>query len=317
MLKYKYKKIQPIDGLTLHTEKLTLPSQIKDFFLRVLTANSLFVNGVRGPARVQSRLISNLKNGVREVTQKTDWILNVNGKENWETIEIQSKNLILGPNIEFGKMCVKEKIENHANSVILVPSSWVIPVLQSRLKWFKGKYRVWQSDLDIEYWKPSTRKNRKFILIYRKYDTFDEDYRKIVYICDSLGLNYKVITYGHYNQRTFRRLLRISYLAIWLGTTESQGIALLESWSTNVPTFVREKNIYVDDVSGQEFVASAAPYLTDDCGYFFEAGSIDIEKIKQFQVVSRNLTPRAYVVENYSKLIIDNDMNDLFRELHA
>lgn len=300
MLKYRHQRIRPVDKLTLHIEKLIFRSRIKDFILSLLINKRVIMKSSRGPEMVTERLIVNLKDLECQIKDEVQWLLNVNSKHAWESIEINTENLILGPNIEFESSYVKEKLEHSENAVILVPSKWVIPVLTRRLDWFKGKYVVWQIDLDLNFWKPSKYSKRRQVLIYRKDDCVNSDFLKIIDCCEKLGMKYKEVTYGKYSHSSFRRHLNKSMFAVWLGTTESQGIALLECWSTNVPTLVREKNEYFDAISGEKFASSSAPYLTRECGEFFTTKEFDCETLANFASHSKTLEPRKYILEQYS-----------------
>ena len=317
MLDFKYRKCNPIDAITLHAENLTATSQMKSIILQIFSTRRFIMKSNRGPAMVEQRLITNLKSLDFEISNKIDWILNVNSKANWESLRIESNNLILGPNIEFELNFVREKVQNVMNMVILVPSDWVIPVLKKRLDWYKGRYVVWQSDLDLDFWKPSKNVKQKYILIYRKYDNSDDDFLQIIKCCEKLGLKYKVITYGKYGRKSFRKCLRNAIFAVWLGTTESQGIALLECWSTNIPTLVREKKEYYDEITGEIFASSSAPYLTNKCGNFFNMDEFDCETLAKFIPLSRGLAPREYVLEHYSKSKTDSELIALLKSLNS
>jgi len=317
LLNYKYKKICPTPFVTVHTEKLTFFSSIKDLIVRILITKNIFVNSNRGPSEVEKRLIVNLQEINLPGSLQIDWILNVNSEEAWAALKIDFDNLILGPNIEFEKSYVRDKIQHSRNSLILVPSEWVIPVLRARLEWFKGRFVVWQSDIDANYWKSAKRYKQKQVLIYRKKDLFDDDFLAIKRSCNELRLKYKVVTYGKYSQNSFRRALRKSRLAIWLGTTESQGIALLECWSVNVPTFVRESNTYSDEISGKTFVSSSAPYLNPACGEFINMSTFTSESLRNFLLLSEHLKPREFVLQNYSKSKMSSELIELFTTLNS
>jgi glycosyltransferase involved in cell wall biosynthesis len=62
---------------------------------------------------------------------------------------------------------------------------------------------------------------------------------------------------------------------VYIGKSESQGIALLEAWAMNVPTFVYKANnpISITSEHGTLILGpdqySAAPYLTDERGLFW------------------------------------------------
>lgn len=317
MLKYRYQVRYPLAGLTLHLEQLSPTSKMKNTLLRLIAAKKIIIHSSGGPQRVAERLISNLSEINVMLSNEIHWVLNVNSIESWESINTEQMNLILGPNIEFEKPHIKLKVENVSNSVILVPSEWVIAVLKKRLPWYRGKYLVWTSDLDLNFWKPARKKKKKHILIYRKNDDSNADFLRITSLCAEIGLQFKIVTYGTYSQYAFRKLLRRSIFAIWLGTTESQGIALLEAWATNVPTLVREHSQYFDEITNQAFVSSSAPYLTDKSGKFFDPSNINGQTLLDFLSLSSDLEPRSHVMESYSKTQTQKNLIEIFRELNS
>jgi hypothetical protein len=55
---------------------------------------------------------------------------------------------------------------------------------------------------------------------------------------------------------------------IYFSSTESQGIAMQEAWSYDVPTLVYSQPYYF--IKNKRFNASSSPYLTKYCGFFLE-----------------------------------------------
>lgn len=300
MLKYKYLRLHPSKNLTLHVERLTYPSKIKDIILRSLASKRLLLDSHRGPQIVAQRIFSMLQEMDLSGFKSVDWVLNVNSEESWEKLILDKENLVVGPNIEFEKAHISEKLILIDSFKILVPSEWVVPIIQERLIWFRGEYHVFPSDIDFDYWKPRQKGNQDQILIYRKYDTSEEDFFNVVKICKKMGLRYKVVTYGKYTRRSFRRILRKCQAAVWLGTTESQGIALLECWSMDVPSLVRSQITFKDNVTGKDFDSSSAPYLARECGEQISATDLDINSFSNFLKESFAKSPREYVISQFS-----------------
>jgi hypothetical protein len=300
LLKYKYLRLHPTENVTLHVEKLTYPSRIKDIILRSLERKRLVLDSTRGPEIVARRIYSILQEMDLSGFNSVDWVLNVNSKESWERLKLNGQNLVVGPNIEFEKSHISERLRKIGSFKILAPSAWVIPIIQERLNWFGGEFHVLPSDLDFDYWKPVQNGSRNQILIYRKYDASEDDLINVVKICKMMGLTYKVVTYGKYTQRTFRRILRKCQAAVWLGTTESQGLALLECWSMDVPSLVRSQNTFVDNVTGKAFKSSPAPYLTEECGKEINASDLNIDSFSNFLNKTFDMGPRKYVISHLS-----------------
>lgn len=106
--------------------------------------------------------------------------------------------------------------------------------------------------------------------------------------------------YGAYTQASFWRILRNCRAAIWLGTSESQGIALLKCWAMYIPTLVRRQELYEDKFTGKVFASSSAPYLVQECGQDFSASQLDIKLISSFLAEPIKMSLRDYVVSEFS-----------------
>ena len=128
----------------------------------------------------------------------------------------------------------------------------------------------------------------------------------------ALGLRYTLLQYGSYQEDEYLNVLRSSRFGIWIGSHESQGFALQEALSTNVPLAVwnvksmfdeyNKKNeiSYKEDQRLYRFKATSVPYWDERCGeLFYEQGEFDAT----LQKVSANAhlyKPRDYILENLS-----------------
>ena len=84
---------------------------------------------------------------------------------------------------------------------------------------------------------------------------------------------------------------------IYFGAHESQGIAMQEAWSRDVPTLVFEKKFFFHNK--KKYLASSSPYLTSACGFFFK-------NFKQFTlkfnyIIYSKLYPRNWIMKNMSQ----------------
>jgi hypothetical protein len=269
--------------------------------LRSLENKRIMLDATQGPSVVEKILVSTFTDLKLSLGYSVDWILNLNSLKSWNKMNLNGTSVIVGPNIEFGQPHLEGKLQEIPDLKIIVPSDWVIPIIQERLTWFSGEFIVFRSVINLDFWKPKEKSKRDLILIYRKLDKSDSDFKLAVEACDSAGFKYKVITYGKYTRRSFRRTLRTCRAAIWLGTTESQGIALLECWAMNVPTLVRNENTYKDEITKKTFEASGAPYLVQECGELIPANLLTANLIVEFLNHSNEKNPRDYVVEVYSR----------------
>jgi len=137
-----------------------------------------------------------------------------------------------------------------------------------------------------------------------------------------LDFEVTVLSYGHpqsvdgYTNVEYRNLLDECLIAVFLSSSESQGIALAEAWSMDVPTLVFQgTNTTID---GQiEFHSDAAPYLSDATGLkFAEVGELEsLRSIMQFK--SDVWQPRKWVEEHMSDSQVATLAMRLFEETMA
>ena len=218
---------------------------------------------------------------------------------------------LLGPNIEFEKY--SKLLAQFKRCYLLVPAAWVTPILEARLNIPKEKIKIWAAGIDTEHWKPRNGIANK-VLIYRKHDTSQEIDVVTDYL-NSAGVRYIILNYGSYSQNRFRKLLSESVAAIWLCGTESQGIAMMQAWSMGVPTLVRRRSHFKDEVTGGNFDASSAPYLTELTGSFSVTDRLTANDVKNFLNGLEKYEPRRYVLENFTLAGQLVEAHNLFHEL--
>ncbi len=201
------------------------------------------------------------------------------------------KKLIAGPNIISLPSHYNSIITNPSIDKVLVPSEWVrdlwiqkAPELESRLVVFPSGTRIHGS---------STRNGE--IIIYDKLndETVATDIQTNL---NELGYKTRVLKYGRFKQSDYFESLKSAVVVIYLGSSESQGLALQEAWAHDVPTIVKRVTEVITTDFNWEEPKLAAPYLTNELGFFFD--STDelpnlIEKVK-------TLHPKEYCDQNLS-----------------
>jgi hypothetical protein len=260
-------------------------------------------------------LISNRSNGPKEIVKvvtksikkfemlefinfEFNWIINGNLRTILANFSQEKRDIptLIGPNVEFEKFLVD--LSFIKNYLLIVPSYWVIPVLQKRLAITEKKIKVWPIGIDVQYWKP-TGQNRKKLIIYRKSDD-GIDLKTVTNFLKKRKITYEIFLYGTYSQKKFKKSLNESFGAIWLGSTESQGIAIMQAWSMNVPTLVRRRDKYFDPITKQTFHASAAPYLTKEVGIFTSKEIVTHTDLHLFLNSLGAYNPRNYIIEHFN-----------------
>ena len=218
------------------------------------------------------------------------------------------KKLIAGPNLVI-KPDDDEVMGSPEIDIHIVNSSWTHELYGQVLPSIKSKLKIWPAGVDTDFWCNST-KEKNHVLIYIKHIENDY-YYKVVKLIQKLNLKIIIIKYGSYTKKEYRRCLQVSKYAIFFTKTESQGLALAEAWSCNIPTLVfKISNITFPE---SDYVASSAPYLTQDTGRFFTSLN-ELENILRKDINKKYLKtfkPREWVLRNMSDEVCAKKLIDL------
>ena len=99
----------------------------------------------------------------------------------------------------------------------------------------------------------------------------DSELNMLLDFLENKNLDYKVLKYGHYKNKTLEKLAKKSSFGIILDKTESQGFAIQKIMSTNLPLIVWDYKI--NNYEGYDLVGTSVPFWDDTCGI-----KIDSEK---------------------------------------
>jgi len=208
------------------------------------------------------------------------------------------KKVVVGPN-----MFARTYEENHlmANKTIdgyLVPSEWTrIACIQDEPP-VERIIHVWPAGVDSDYWAPQNldRKNTKKVLIYWKTEpqSFCDRVKKILI---EYGWEPVTIKYGSYNQDQYKNVLNQVKFAVFISQSESQGLALAECWSMNIPTLVWDpKRLFY---LGKHYdPVTACPYLTSNTGARWKEFNELEGLLKNLASSWKQFCPREWVLNN-------------------
>ena len=222
--------------------------------------------------------------------------------------KIGSCNLIIGPNIDITANLVSYLVDNPRKyRKFLVPSPQVIESLQIAIPEFaRVKVEVWPVGVETRKWKPSIlrSRHRDTILIYQKGILTESD----ITLIELLKLRYpknKVFEYGNYKPKSYLKNLQKTRFSVWFGGWESQGIAMLESWSCDVPTYVRTQcncTSHIDGICRDS--KKYSPYLSEDCGTYFQSEEELLTALEEFYGHNPN-TLKKFEPRNWAKNNLD------------
>ena len=200
---------------------------------------------------------------------------------------------------------------------LIVPSEWTVNLYKDAPE-LARKSRVCPCGVDTETWKPAgTTKERTAVVYWKSGDeAFCADVQAIVRRC---GLEPLVVRSRHGEHNIFtpealRQMFDRSVVAVFLSTFETQGIALAEAWSMNVPTVVWDPKGDAEWL-GRHFKSdSSAPYLTPATGVAARDISALEPALRQALATLASFQPREWVLANMTDAICSRKLYELIMQ---
>ncbi len=170
-----------------------------------------------------------------------------------------------------------------------------------------AKSRQCPCGVDADRWKPTPGAAKDGALLYWKSgdESFCEQVERVVRAC---GLEPRRVRSLHgehaiFSPDDYRALLDRSVIGVFLSTFETQGLALLEAWSMDVPTLAWDPQgpaVW----RGRQFQSrSSAPYLTPSTGRLWRTID-DLEPTLRGALADRAaFRPREWVLANMTDAI--------------
>lgn len=201
--------------------------------------------------------------------------------------------------------------------LLIVPSEWTIDFYREVPELVR-KAHICPCGVDAEAWKPSGAQKEASAVIYWKSggERFCEEVESSVRRC---GLTPQRVRSRHGEHNIFtpdelRRLLDRSVIAVFLSTFETQGIALAEAWSMNVPTIVWDPQGDAE-WRGRHFTSgSSAPYLTPATGLASRDTAGLETAIRQALASLGGFRPREWVLTHMTDAICSRQLFDLITD---
>lgn len=260
-----------------------------------MTIGVYYTYKINGPSKVIDNLLKSLD------LINVNYKINSDGDKNiilqdCDRLNFDLSNSIIGPNI-----CVlpidSNIVMNYNNyKKIIVPSNWI-----------KNKYSRWIPEDKISVW-PVGIDTNKFIDFSKNEKCYDfliyyknRDPQNLTEIIDFLNLKnktYQIVKYGYYNESDFISLISNSKYGLVIDNTESQGIAIQEMMSCNLPLLVWDITEW--NHRGQQYIvpATSVPYWSKECGEIFYNIEELNEKFNLF--ITKNYEPRNFILNNLS-----------------
>ena len=187
-------------------------------------------------------------------------------------------------------------------------SPWIITLYEEFVPRMKVPFKSLPFAVDTDKFSPESTPKEYDCLIYFKH-RHTNCLNTVIETVKGMGLTYTVIQYGSYTEKQYISTLNRVRFCIWVGSHESQGFALQECLSMNVPIFVwnatnmREEysnNNQVFSNYSQNLACTTVPYWDSRCGKIWDTSKEMRPELSEFISKLNTYSPRSYVVENLS-----------------
>ena len=242
------------------------------------------------------------------------------------TSKFPNKKFIFGPHFSVFPDIKLYKINNiNKNSIYIQPSLWSIKSWEHN-----SLYKEFQkSDLSVPLkpfplpvdtirFKPLCNTKREKVFIYFKRRKPEELYFIKQYL-DARQIPYKIFDYiKRYSETEYLEYLQQSKYGIIVDAHESQGFAIEEALSCNVPLLVWNTK-YMSQEYGSTYEnipCTTIPYWDERCGEYFYKQQDFEHKFNEFISKLESYQPRQYILDNLSVEKCAEKWNALIKYLY-
>jgi len=255
----------------------------------------------RGPGKVVDNLIKCLDILNIKYRINTDGDKNII-LQNCGRLNSDLSNCILGPNICTLPIDNNVVMNYDKYESLLVPSQWVKNLY---IRWIpESKIKIWPVGIDTNLFSDKSSFEKKYdFLIYFKRRGIDE-LNFVIEQMNIMNKKYIIIEYGKYKEFDFIDAIEKSKYGIVIDNCESQGIAIQEMMSCNLPLLVWDVKYWIDRGYENKCDATSIPYWDSSCGEFFYDKIEFDEKIKSLMIGYYNSTEYIERFNSYSQYIL-------------
>lgn len=203
-------------------------------------------------------------------------------------------------------------------------SDWVKHVYQEMSKEFIMPLYTFPFAVDTEKFQPSSNKMEK------EYDCIVYIKRRSIQLVNNTlsllnqkGMKYIIFKYGIYNEEDYQDALLKCKFMLTLDAHESQGFALEEAMSSDVPLLVMDATSMYDEMDNgvnatyeylkpKKLLATSVPYWSNECGIKITDESELSDAMDKMMLTYHTFTPRNYIVKTLSDEVCMRRILDYF-----
>ena len=246
--------------------------------------------------------------------------------------------VIMGPGVDFSQaLSYFGQYRGEKQVVFNCLSPWLKALFDSYAPNPKVRYECIPFPVDVDKFSPTTAekmtvrhfplgdalKKRRFFVYYKH--VHSSRLRTVMEFLSSrqfFHCEYRVFTYGQYNEEDYLNYIREAEFGVWIGSHESQGFALEEALSCGCPLFVYDVKSLKDECMNDtrypwghlqgDFSATSASYFDDTCGVIVKEAEDIPTCFETFYNRRFSYRPREYVLNHLTATHFYEKIQSLF-----
>lgn len=266
-----------------------------------------------GPQKVVQNLIEaleecNIKYSINQDKYEYNYLIQYNSEAHSKHEKLEHDTCVIGPQIwpfdEYGSF-LKDNPQYYKKLIVPGESVYQSFIDQGYQKDKIVKWPVGIKDINIE------RSDVVKFLVYFKRRSQDDLDIVISYLNEN-NYAYKILRYGSYSQEEFYQSLKECSHGIIIDGPESQGIAIQEMMSSNMPLLVWDNKEWEEMPGLMNPVPTSVNYWSSECGEKFyneEDFATAFHKL-----INNDYSPKEYVKKELSYEVCVKKLLEIFEE---
>ena len=214
-----------------------------------------------------------------------------------------SKKFIFGPHFSIFPNNKLLSINNiNKNSIYIQPSIWVTKLWKNYGAEKIIPIKVFPFPVEIEKFTPNQHSQKNEVFIYFKRRN-PQELEYVKHFLNNKNISYKIFDYVQkYNEEDYLKCLQNAKYGIIIDAHESQGFAIEEALSCNIPLLVWNTSVMSQEHGSNypNIPCSSIAYWDERCGiYFYKLEEFETS-YNEFINKLETFSPRAYIMENLS-----------------
>lgn len=220
-----------------------------------------------------------------------------------DTSQYSSKIFIFGPHFSVFPNNDLMQINNiNNNSIYIQPSNWVCQLWRNFNVEKIITIKTFPFPVEIDKFCPNEQKKKNEVFIYFKRRQ-PEELQYVKHFLNNKNITYKIFDYvKNYNEEDYLKCLQNAKYGIIIDAHESQGFAIEEALSCNIPLLVWNVS-FMSQEYGSDYSnipCSTIAYWDERCGeYFYKVEEFETT-YNEFINKLESYNPREYIMENLS-----------------